>query len=293
MGAISTVSPAAWLDPLEHAVPDRAQSETGQADLDRAAVDVDSRTRAARTGLLPEPLRSGLRELERVRLDQRRRIATRLDPRHDPERVQELAHLLRRGPHHRDVTRSRIAEIVRPLSVCAKPATVASGVLRSWHASDTKRAKLSEGATKGTISPSHGRFDATARRRPPGIPARRAARVKSFHGKGDLLPFVAPSESFARFVSLACHDLRTPARDGRRLRAHARAVDDLGDPAARYVSMMRAASEQMGELLDALGIVTRIEAGRYTPALIEADTLELAQAAAARLGRRPVRAARC
>src|SRR5512133_138958 len=36
-------------------------------------------------------------------------------------------------------------------SVCAKPAIVASGVRRSWHASDTKRAKLSDGATEGTI----------------------------------------------------------------------------------------------------------------------------------------------
>jgi hypothetical protein len=96
-------------------VADRAQSETGQADLDRAAVDVDRRTRAASTGLLPEPLRSGLGELERVCLDQRRRVATRLDPRHDPEGVQQLAHLLRGRPHHRDVTRGRIAEVVGPL----------------------------------------------------------------------------------------------------------------------------------------------------------------------------------
>ena len=39
----------------------------------------------------------------------------------------------------------------------------------------------------------------------------------------------------------------------------------------------------MGELLDALGLVARIEDGRYEPALVEADTLELAQAAAARI----------
>jgi hypothetical protein len=40
----------------------------------------------------------------------------------------------------------------------------------------------------------------------------------------------------------------------------------------------------MADLLDALGIVTRIEAGRYTPALVEADTLDLVLAAAERLG---------
>jgi signal transduction histidine kinase len=59
---------------------------------------------------------------------------------------------------------------------------------------------------------------------------------------------------------------------------------ELVDPAARYVSMMRAAAEQMAELLDALGVVARIEAGRYEPPLIEADSRELAQAAAERLG---------
>ena len=79
------------------------------------------------------------------------------------------------------------------------------------------------------------------------------------------------------------------ARDRERLRAHARErADELGDPAARYVSMMRAAAEQMGELLDALGVATRIEAGRYEPALIEADSLELVQAAAERLGEKAV-----
>jgi signal transduction histidine kinase len=98
------------------------------------------------------------------------------------------------------------------------------------------------------------------------------------------VPFVAPSESFARFVSLACHDLRTPLATVAGFAYTLEESDDLGDPAERYISMMRAASEQMGELLDALGLVTRIEAGRYTPALIEADTLELAEAAAERLG---------
>ena len=44
----------------------------------------------------------------------------------------------------------------------------------------------------------------------------------------------------------------------------------------------------MGELLDALGVATRIEAGRYEPALVEADSLELVQAAAERLGEKAV-----
>ena len=82
------------------------------------------------------------------------------------------------------------------------------------------------------------------------------------------------------------------ARDRERLRARWSERIELGDPAARYVSMMKAAAEQMGELLDALGVATRIEAGTYEPALIEADSLELVQAAAERLGRKRWRAAR-
>jgi signal transduction histidine kinase len=94
---------------------------------------------------------------------------------------------------------------------------------------------------------------------------------------------VASSESFARFVSLACHDLRTPLATVAGFAHTLERTDELGEPAARYVAMIQAASEQMGELLDALGLVTRIEAGRYEPALTEVDSLELARAAAERL----------
>ena len=41
--------------------------------------------------------------------------------------------------------------------------------------------------------------------------------------------------------------------------------------------MIEEAAEQMTELLDELGAVARIEAGRWEPALREADTLELAR----------------
>jgi signal transduction histidine kinase len=77
---------------------------------------------------------------------------------------------------------------------------------------------------------------------------------------------VASSDDFPRFVSLACHDLRTPLATVGGFAHTLERMDDLGDPAPRYVSMMRAAAEQMGELLDALGVVARIEAGRYEPA---------------------------
>src|SRR4051812_45388972 len=48
--------------------------------------------------------------------------------------------------------------------------------------------------------------------------------------------------------------------------------------------MIDAASGQLAELIDELSLASRIESGRYEPTMREADTLELAQAAAARLG---------
>ena len=45
----------------------------------------------------------------------------------------------------------------------------------------------------------------------------------------------------------------------------------------RYLAMIEEASEQMTELLDELGAVARIEAGRWEPVLREANTLELAR----------------
>jgi signal transduction histidine kinase len=58
----------------------------------------------------------------------------------------------------------------------------------------------------------------------------------------------------------------------------------LEPPGDRYVEMIEAASAQLAELIDELSLASRIESGRYEPTLREADTLELAQAAAARLG---------
>jgi signal transduction histidine kinase len=93
------------------------------------------------------------------------------------------------------------------------------------------------------------------------------------------------SETFPRFVSLACHDLRTPLATVAGFAHTLEGMDEIQDPAARYIGMMRSAGDQMGELLDALGLVARIEAGRYEPALVEVDSLELAQAAAAKVER--------
>jgi signal transduction histidine kinase len=95
---------------------------------------------------------------------------------------------------------------------------------------------------------------------------------------------VASEDSFTRFVSLACHDLRTPLATVSGFAHTLQQSEPLGEPAARYVGMIQAASEQIAELLEDLGIVTRIESARYEPTLAEADTLELVEAAASRLG---------
>ena len=95
--------------------------------------------------------------------------------------------------------------------------------------------------------------------------------------------------SFALLVSLACHDVRTPLAT---VHGFARTLTrqvELAPPADRYVEIIETASRQMAELLDELSLVARIEAGRYEPALRDADTLELAQAAVERLGADRVR----
>jgi signal transduction histidine kinase len=91
------------------------------------------------------------------------------------------------------------------------------------------------------------------------------------------------SDSFARFVSLACHDLRTPLATVSGF-AHTLRQNELGQPADRYIEMIQAASGQLADILDDLGLAARIEAGRFSPNFAEADTFELAGAAAGLVG---------
>jgi signal transduction histidine kinase len=88
---------------------------------------------------------------------------------------------------------------------------------------------------------------------------------------------------FPELVSIACHDLRTPLAT---VYGFSRTLGrlELEAPASRYVEMIDAASDQLGELLDQLSLVTRIESGRYEPALADVDALALAREAAAELG---------
>jgi signal transduction histidine kinase len=92
---------------------------------------------------------------------------------------------------------------------------------------------------------------------------------------------------FSRLATLACHDLRTPLAT---VHGFARTLEqaELGEPEARYVAMIGQASLELAELIDELALAARIEGGRYDPVLREADSLELARAAAARLGEQRV-----
>jgi signal transduction histidine kinase len=96
-------------------------------------------------------------------------------------------------------------------------------------------------------------------------------------------------DSFARFVSLACHDLRTPLATVSGF-AHTLRQNEIGQPADRYVEMIQAASGQLAEILDDLGLAARIESGRFAPNLVPADSLELAQVAAGRVGEKALAA---
>ena len=95
---------------------------------------------------------------------------------------------------------------------------------------------------------------------------------------------MSENDVFARLVSLACHDLRTPLATVHGFATTLARAGDLEPPADRYVEMIDAASAQLAELIDELSLAARIESGRYDPTPREGDTLELAQAAAARLG---------
>jgi signal transduction histidine kinase len=95
--------------------------------------------------------------------------------------------------------------------------------------------------------------------------------------------------SFARLVSLACHDVRTPLATVNGFVKTLERTAELHPPADRYVEMIDQASAQMAELLDELSLAARIESGRYDPTLRETDTLELAREAQSRLGEDRVR----
>ena len=88
---------------------------------------------------------------------------------------------------------------------------------------------------------------------------------------------------FARLVSLAVHDLRTPLAT---VHGFARTLLRMGGDAeqtVRYLEMIDAASLQLTELLEDLGLAARIEGGRWDPNLQEEELAQLAAAAFAEI----------
>src|SRR5712672_2008472 len=128
-----------------------------------------------------------------------------------------------------------------------------------------------------------------ARDRPSGTSGMDACRSSSSWRVGSATPVlcrtvVQKDTSFAKLVSLGCHDVRTPLATVHGFAKTLERVTELEPPADRYVEMIGKASAEMAELLDELSLAARIESGRYEPVLREVDTLDLAQAARARLG---------
>ena len=95
---------------------------------------------------------------------------------------------------------------------------------------------------------------------------------------------MADDTSFAKLVTLACHDLRTPLATVHGFVKTLERMAELEPPADRYIEMIGEASVQLAGLLDDLSLAARIEGGRYDPVLRDVDTLVLAQSAATLLG---------
>jgi signal transduction histidine kinase len=98
------------------------------------------------------------------------------------------------------------------------------------------------------------------------------------------MPEIVKEAGFPRLVSLACHDLRTPLAT---IFGFARTLtrsEGLSPTFVEYTSMIEAASDQLGELIDELSLAARIESGRYDPKLERVPVAELADAAVERLG---------
>ena len=93
------------------------------------------------------------------------------------------------------------------------------------------------------------------------------------------------ADDFARLVSLACHDLRTPLATVQGFAKTLLKLDELdAEKRARYLGLIDDSAGDLAGLLDLLSIAARIEDGRYDPNLQEVDSTRLAPAGAAGTG---------
>ena len=95
---------------------------------------------------------------------------------------------------------------------------------------------------------------------------------------------MATDPRFPELVSLACHDLRTPLATVSGFASTLLRLETLDPQSTRYVELIEASGAQLAEIVDDLGVLARIQGGRFEPALEPVDSLQLAQAAAEQLG---------
>jgi signal transduction histidine kinase len=90
-------------------------------------------------------------------------------------------------------------------------------------------------------------------------------------------------QRFPDLVALACHDLRTPLATVAGFAATLLRMGQLDEPSTRYVGLIESAAKQLGQIVDDLSVVARIQSGRLEPAVETVDTLALAGEAARQL----------
>jgi signal transduction histidine kinase len=87
-------------------------------------------------------------------------------------------------------------------------------------------------------------------------------------------------QRFPELVSLACHDLRTPLATVAGFAATLVRMGEIDEQRLRYLTLIDAAAAQLAEIIDDLGVVARIEDGRFEPAAEPVDSLDLVTMAA-------------
>ncbi|MFN2469918.1 MAG: histidine kinase dimerization/phospho-acceptor domain-containing protein [Gaiellaceae bacterium] len=89
---------------------------------------------------------------------------------------------------------------------------------------------------------------------------------------------------FSELVSLACHDLRTPLATVAGFASTLLRLGTLDAQGERYIRLIEAATGQLADITDQLGLAARVAGGLFEPSLERVDSLELARAAVERLG---------
>ena len=162
---------------LEPAVAERALGERRDRALGRGGVELGTVAPSPTHPLLAEPGRSAPRASSSVSTSLQRRARSGPPRSAATSESSSISSAICAGGRARSSPCSgRPAPRARPCgtSVCAKPCTVASGVRRSWQASETRRAKRS---SFGSVGISAWRTRESFYTRPPGLAVGGAARA--------------------------------------------------------------------------------------------------------------------